>query len=126
MIHTEIYSDAGGISHFRDVEIAFSPTNFAAPGPPLGRSDFRACEAGFVSVPAGWDSGWHNAPGDGFTILLKGEIEIETGGGDVRGFLPGDAWRSTDIEGRGHISRAVGSEGATVFMTSFVGALPER
>jgi hypothetical protein len=126
MIYTEIYSDADGISRFRDADVSFYPTKFAAPGQALGRSDFRACEAGFLSVPSGWDSGWHNAPGDGFTILLKGKIEIEAGSGIVRNFLPGDVWRSTDVEGRGHISRAAGSEGAMVYMTSFVGSPSER
>lgn len=119
MIYPEIHADAEGVSHFRDVEVSFAPFEFDHGERPLRRSGLVAGRAGFVSVPSGWDSGWHNSPGDGFAVLLKGEVEIEAGSGEVRRFLPGDVWRSTDITGRGHISRAVSSEDALVLMVDF-------
>ena len=126
MKYSEIHSDAHGVSHFRDVEVSFSPGDFDYGDQSARRSDFQAGRAGFVSVPSGWDSGWHNAPGDGFAVLLKGEVEIEAGSGEVRRFLPGDVWRSTDITGRGHISRSVGSEDAVVYMMDFAGSESPR
>lgn len=119
MTYSEIHADAAGVSHFRDVEVSFAPGVFDDAERPLRRSGFKGGRAGFVSVPAGWDSGWHNSPGDGFAVLLKGEVEIEAGSGEVRRFLPGDVWRSTDMTGRGHISRAVSSEDALVLMVDF-------
>ncbi|MGI9522941.1 MAG: hypothetical protein ACR2PG_14985 [Hyphomicrobiaceae bacterium] len=120
MEYAEIYSDTNGVSHFRDVEVSLSPSDFASKNNPVLRSDFLSNDAGFVSVPSGWNSGWHNSPGDGFAILLRGNVEIEVGSGEVRRFSPGEVWRSTDVSGGGHISRIVGDEDATVYMTYFI------
>ena len=117
MIYVKIYADTNGVSCFKDVEVSFAPSDFASGANPLLRSDLLSNDAGFVSVPSRWDSGWHNSPGDGFAILLRGCIEIEVGSGEVREFSPGDVWRSVDVSGRGHISRNVGEEDATVYMT---------
>ncbi|MCH9670322.1 MAG: hypothetical protein K0U93_02630 [Gammaproteobacteria bacterium] len=117
MIYVKIYSDPNGVSHFQDVEVPFAPSDFASKENPVSRSELLSNDAGFVSVPSGWDSGWHNAPGDGFAILLRGCIEIEVGSGEVRRFSRGEVWRSTDVSGRGHISRNVGEEDATLYMT---------
>lgn len=122
MNYTKIYNDSNGVSQFQDIEVAFSPGDFASSAHPLLTSGFRSADAGFVSVPSGWDSGWHNAPGDGFAILLQGTVEIEVGSGEIRRFSPGDVWRSTDVSGRGHISRIVGEGDATIFMTVFTGS----
>ena len=119
MIYAEIYADGNGVSHLRDIEVSFSPSDFASKERLVSRSDFQLAEAGFVSIPSFWDSGWHNSPGDGFAILLQGSVEIEVGNGEVRSFSPGDVWRSTDISGRGHISRVVSTENAKVYMTNF-------
>ena len=119
MNYAKIYGDPNGVSHFEDVEVSFTPSDFASKENPVLRSDFLSNEAGFVCVPSGWDSGWHNSPGDGFAILLRGSVEIEVGSGEVRTFSPGEVWRSVDVTGRGHISRSVGDEDAMVYMTFF-------
>lgn len=85
----EIYPDADGVSCFRDVEVAFSPSDVVSGIRPMRRSEFLASECGFLAVPAGWNSGWHNATGDGFAILLQGCVEIEVGSGEVRRLAPG-------------------------------------
>ena len=120
MKYAEIYSDANGVSHFRDAEISFSPNEPASQTHLVSKSGFEMAEAGFLSVDSGWDSGWHNSPGDGFAILLQGKVEIEVGSGEVRRFVPGDVWRSTDVSGDGHISRVVSSEDAKVYMANFL------
>ena len=119
MIYTEIYSDGDGVSHFRDTELTFEPSGFTAEGRPLAKSQFTDGQSGFLTVPAGWDSGWHRAPGDGFAVLINGEVEIEAGSGEVRRFSTGEVWRSTDTNGRGHISRVVSEESAILHMTFF-------
>lgn len=118
MEYANIYSDDDGVTHFRDVKVSFSSSDFASRANPVLKSDFLSSKAGFVSVPSGWDSGWHNAPADGFAILLQGRVEIEVGDGQIRTFSPGDVWRSTDVSGRGHVSRVVSEEDAKVYMTS--------
>lgn len=119
MNYAKIYSDPDGVSHFQTVGISFVPGDFPSEGGSVVRSDFRSAEAGFICVPSGWDSGWHNSPGDGFAILLQGNVEIEVGSGEVRRFSPGEVWRSTDTSGRGHISRVVSEEDALVYMSNF-------
>ena len=117
MNYAKIYSDPNGVSHFRDVKVSFSQSDFASKTNPVLKSVFLSSDAGFVSVPSGWDSGWHNSTGDGFAILLQGSVEIEVGDGQVRRFSPGEVWRSTDVAGRGHVSRVVSEEDASIFMT---------
>lgn len=126
MLYLEIYADNDGVSHFREAEISFGLTaDFAAEARPLGKSHFHDGQSGFLTVPAGWNSGWHQAPGDGFAILIKGQVEIEVGNGEVRKFSPGDVWRSTDVTGPGHISRNIGGEDAIVHMSNFSDAQSE-
>ncbi len=120
MNYFEIYADAQGVSHFRDAEVSFASNELAAKGNPVSTSSFHQAAAGFISVPAGWNSGWHNSPGDGFAVLLQGSVEIEVGSGEVRRFSPGEVWRSTDVSGKGHISRVVGTKDAKIYMTNFV------
>ena len=120
VLYVEIYADNDGVSHFREAELSFGRTaDFAAEARPVGKSPFRDGQSGFLTVPAGWNSGWHQAPGDGFAILIRGRVEIEVGDGELRQFSPGDVWRSTDVMGPGHISRNVGSEDAIVHMSVF-------
>jgi hypothetical protein len=122
MNYAKIYNDPNGVSHFRDVEVSFSPSDFASKTNPVLKSVFLSSDAGFVSVPSGWDSGWHNSPGDGFAILLQGSVEIEVGDGQVRRFSSGEVWRSTDVAGRGHVSRVVSEEDALIYMTIMTNA----
>ena len=120
MKYVEIYADTNGVSHFRDVEISFASNELASKGNPVSTSDFQQVTAGFVCAPVGWNSGWHNSPGDGFAVLLQGSVEIEVGSGEVRRFSPGDVWRSTDISGKGHISSVVSTNDAKIYMSNFV------
>jgi hypothetical protein len=119
MRYVEIFSDLDGVSHFRDAEINFHSAELPSRIDSISESDFTQAKAGFISVASGWDSGWHNSPGDGFAILVHGMVEIEVGTGEVRRFSKGDVWRSTDVSGHGHISRVVGEENAIVYMANF-------
>jgi hypothetical protein len=119
MRYTEIFADNEGVSHFRDVEMTFDSGQAATAHLHIGKSDFHRSNAGFLSVPSGWSSGWHRSPGDGYAILVKGEVEIEAGSGEVRTFKPGDVWRSHDVTGRGHVSKVISTEDAVVAMINF-------
>jgi len=111
MKYTRVYADAGGESHFEDVEVAMEETIFAPPAPPLRLSEFIATSRfSFLSASPGWSGDWHPAPERQFLLYLQGEIEAETSDGEVRRFGPGDATLVEDTSGKGHRSRVVGSE----------------
>ncbi len=53
---------------------------------------------------------WHNAPRAQFVITLSGESEVELGDGTKIRLYPGHILLAEDLDGQGHISRAVGTE----------------
>ena len=52
---------------------------------------------------------WHNASRRQYVITLSGESEVEFGDGTKVRLHPGHILLAEDTEGRGHISRAVGT-----------------
>jgi len=117
MKYVEIFSDDNGLSHFRDLEIEFSMGVVAPPALPVGMSEFQtASEVGFLSVPSGWEGGWHQPPTDGYILVLAGELQIEVGDGEVRRFLAGSVWLHKDRKGRGHNTSVVSKEDAKLVM----------
>jgi len=113
MKYTRTYTDAAGISHFEDVEIELEQTDFAPPAPPLFLSSFSsALQYAFGTLPAGWYGNWHPAPHRQFSILLSGEIEVQSGDGELRRFSPGSIHFMEDTSGKGHITRVVGTSDA--------------
>ena len=52
---------------------------------------------------------FHNAPRRQYVITLAGESEVELGDGTKIRLYPGHILLAEDLEGQGHISRAVGS-----------------
>lgn len=53
---------------------------------------------------------WHTAPRRQYVITLSGRGEIELTGGKKIPLEPGHILLAEDVTGKGHISRAVGSE----------------
>lgn len=109
MNYTRTYADSTGISHFEDVEIELEQANFAPPAPPIFLSSFNpALQYAFVTLPAGWYGDWHPAPKRQFSLILSGEIEVQTGDGELRRFKTGSIHLMEDTNGKGHIARVVG------------------
>jgi len=109
MNYVRIHEDRNGLSHFEDMEVAFSLVEFAPPAPPLNVSAVSpATRMGFVSFPVGWSGDWHPAPRRQLFLFLAGEIEAETGDGETRRFGPGSAVMVEDTTGQGHRSWVVG------------------
>ena len=48
------------------------------------------------------EMGYHNAPRRQIVVPLEGEVEIETGDGDVRLITAGMALLGADVSGQGH------------------------
>jgi quercetin dioxygenase-like cupin family protein len=53
---------------------------------------------------------WHPAPTRQFVVTLSGESEVELEGGKKIRLGPGNILLAEDTTGKGHISRAVGSQ----------------
>ncbi|HUU74271.1 MAG TPA: cupin domain-containing protein [Burkholderiales bacterium] len=117
MKYSEMYTDAEGETHFRDVEVELSLVDIAPPAAPMNVSDFRpAREVGFITLPAGWDGGWHPAPSVGHIFVLKGEMEVEVSDGEKRRFPQGTVWLHRDLTGKGHNTTVASKEGAVLVM----------
>lgn len=95
-----VYADLAGESHLHDVAL------------PVG-SNAPATACSFVSLPPGFDTGWHPSARRWIVLYLAGEIEVEASDGDRRRFAPGDVTLADDTTGKGHRSRGVGESGAT-------------
>ena len=113
MQYVEILADEEGVSHFREVDIELTRGEVAPAALPVALSTFRAAtEVGFISIPSGWLGGWHQPPTDGYILVLSGEVQIEAGDGEIRGFPQGSLWLHNDRNGSGHNSSVVSIEDA--------------
>ena len=117
MKYAEMYTDADGETHFRDVEVEGKLVDIAPPAAPMHVSEFRAAkEIGFITLPAGWGGGWHPAPSVGHIFVLSGEMEVEVSDGEIRHFPQGTVWLHSDLTGKGHDSRVASKDGAVLAM----------
>lgn len=98
-----IYSDATGESHIRDLHI-----DWARSGPTGKISDpVRVSSMSFRVTNGGYNLEWHNAPRRQYIINLEGSVEITTSDGESRVIGPGEIILAEDTAGKGHQSKAV-------------------
>ena len=100
---TRVYTGADGHSHFEEIEVEIEKLQ---PGEGIV----------FRHAPPGDFHDWHRAPRRQYVINLSGQSEVEISDGTKRHFGPGDIFLADDTTGRGHISRAVGSQ-PRIFVT---------
>ena len=106
-----IYSDSDGRTHFREEFFPLQKTQSADPKTLVLQTPFvDAQKLGFLTIPRGYSSEWHPAPGKRFIIVLSGRAEIEVGSGERRKVGPGDVVLVTDVQGRGHITRVLSKQ----------------
>ena len=98
-----LYADADGETHFRDIEI-----DWAHDGPG-GRMSERQPATGviFRQTPGDYDLDWHPAPRRQYIINLDAGVEITVSDGETRVIGAGEVLLVEDTTGKGHISRAV-------------------
>ena len=98
-----IYADADGESHFRDVEIAWAQQGLG------GRMSDRLPATGVIFRETGGDYAldWHNAPRRQYIVNLDAAVEITVSDGETRVIGAGEVILAEDVTGKGHISRAV-------------------
>jgi hypothetical protein len=101
-----IYSDENGETHFEDVDIEMeeqNPQSFLSMMYPTIGVIFRR-------TPSDQFIDWHPAPRRQFVVTLSGQAEVEASDGEVRQIGPGTVMLAEDLEGKGHITRGIGTE----------------
>jgi quercetin dioxygenase-like cupin family protein len=109
MRYVKVTGDESGGSRFEDAEVVQTGTLYSENTPPvLVSSAIPATGLAFVTVPPDVrETGRHPSPRRQFVVILDGEFELETTDGDRRRFRPGDVLLVEDLEGRGHVTRAL-------------------
>lgn len=117
---THLWSDANGVSHFRDEKLGFEA---ATPENPTAGTASRtnpdpealvalplrgATGATFLYLKRGAVEDWHKAPRRMYLIAVQGMSEVTASDGEVRRFGLGSIVLMDDLTGKGHITRAVG------------------
>ena len=101
-----LFADAHGISHFRDIEVAWvEQQEFSK----FSRR-FAATGIIFRETSGDYDLDWHPAPRRQYIINLEGAVQITASDGESRIIGAGEVLLVEDISGKGHLSKAVGGK----------------
>lgn len=115
--YVRIFTDDAGESHFDDIQISLTATDFAPPAPPLDVSaPFDTQRLVFVGAPSDWYGDWHPSPARQFVFMLGGTFEVKVSDGEVRSFSTGDTVLLEDTTGKGHCTRVASAEAGLMAM----------
>ena len=112
LAYVRLYADASGITHFADEQLALTSAGAGATAEErlfvhrLG--DLKGVM--FARLKAGTNEDWHVAPRRQFMLCVRGIVEITAADGEKRRMTPGQFMLLEDLSGRGHRTRAVGTE----------------
>ena len=98
-----LYEDAEGQSHFRDIEIEWAEVRR---GSKLSKR-LPATGIIFRETPAEHDLDWHPAPRRQYIINLDAGVQITASDGEVRRIGAGEILLVEDTWGKGHLSKAL-------------------
>ena len=98
-----LYTDASGQSHFRDIEVEWVEEGSA------GKLSKRLPATGIIfrQVQPDYDLDWHPAPRRQYIINLDAGVQITAGDGEARIIGAGEVVLVEDTTGKGHLSKAV-------------------
>jgi len=98
-----LYADAKGESHWRDVEVEWTEQTHG------GRLSKRLPASGIIfrQVQPDYDLDWHNAPRRQYIINLDAGVEITASDGEARKIGAGEVILVEDTRGKGHLSKAL-------------------
>ena len=98
-----LYADADGVSHFRDIEVELADD--------LGGGKMSdpqtAASVVFRRTPGDYELGWHNTPRRQYLVNLDAGVEITASDGEKRLIGAGEVILVEDVTGKGHHSKAV-------------------
>ena len=98
-----LYTDASGQSHFRDIEVEWVEERR---GSKLSKR-LPANGIIFRETQAEHYIDWHPAPRRQYIINLDGGVEITASDGEKRVIGAGEVLLVEDVSGKGHLSKAV-------------------
>ena len=100
-----LYTDASGQSHFRNIEVEWAEETRA------GKLSKRLPATGIIfrQVPPTYDLDWHPAPRRQYIINLDAGVQITASDGESRVIDAGEVILVEDTTGKGHLSKAVSS-----------------
>jgi len=101
-----IYVDAGGETHWRDIEVEWvEQQNFSKLSARLPATGII-----FRETNGDYDLSWHPAPRRQYIINLDGGVKITASDGEAREIGPGEVILVEDISGKGHLSQSLGGK----------------
>lgn len=101
-----LYTDAAGESHFRDIEIDWvEERNFSKLSARLPATGII-----FRETAGDYDISWHPAPRRQYIINLDGGVKITSSDGEAREILAGEVILVEDTTGKGHLSQSIGGK----------------
>jgi hypothetical protein len=101
-----LYTDADGESHFRDIEIEWAEErNFSKYSARLPATGII-----FRETSGAYDLDWHPAPRRQYIINLDAGAELTASDGERRIIGAGEVILVEDTTGKGHLSKAVGGK----------------
>jgi quercetin dioxygenase-like cupin family protein len=98
-----LYEDAKGESHFRDIEVEWVEQR----GVSQLSKKMPATGVIFRRTEGNYNVDWHPAPRRQYIVNLDGGVKITAGDGEARIIGPGEIILVEDISGKGHLSQAV-------------------
>ena len=101
-----LYTDADGQSHFRDIEIEWVEERHFSK---LSKR-FPATGIIFRETSGDYDLDWHPAPRRQYIINLNAGVQITASDGESRIIGAGEVLLVEDTTGKGHLSKAVSSK----------------
>ena len=101
-----LYTDASGQSHFRDIEVEWVEERR---GSKLSKR-LPATGIIFRETQAEHDVDWHPAPRRQYIINLDGGVQITASDGEARQIGAGEVILVEDVRGKGHLSKSIGGQ----------------
>src|SRR5262249_19118688 len=101
-----LYVDAKGDSHFRDIEVEW------AGGRHMSRLSKRRPATGIIfrETRGDYDLDWHPAPRRQYIINLDAGVQITASDGEARVIGAGEVILVEDVHGKGHLSKSIGGK----------------
>ncbi|MGD0104415.1 MAG: hypothetical protein ABSC06_10295 [Rhodopila sp.] len=101
-----IYVDASGETHWRDIEVQWVEERNGS------KLSARLPANGIIFRETGgdYDLSWHPAPRRQYIINLDGGVRITASDGEAREIGAGEVILAEDISGKGHLSKSIGGK----------------
>jgi hypothetical protein len=101
-----VYVDADGETHFRDVHVDWA---HEGPGGKLSER-LQATGVIFRQTSGEYNLDWHPAPRRQYIVNLDAGVEITVSDGETRVIGAGEVLLVEDVSGKGHLSKAVSGQ----------------